>query len=459
MSKEKGNKKSSLFKKISIGFGAILGIAIVGASVYWFSMPSETRNMIGFWAFAGKDYDNYIEYQVIERNDQELQPSGMEFVAAESEAQDNNVNIGTANEMVKNNTSSMMKKGRVQTIGIDGYTGWQVLADEGAAEGSYPYGPSPLSYYTAGEATNLHTQIIMAAELEGVELDHIAVEVLNEFRWYDMMASDGNGNLELSTVNIIIESDASEEVIQRIKETAINAWSAGNALKNKTEVIPNLIINGDNWEIYNAKPGTSKSEVSYDGDIKLSSVTDVPKMPEYLEFAIEETDDSILNMLESMSNLHFEIYAISESVENSDRPYFKKVTLSTPSGETWELYSDEFMGENDIPLAPTSLEYFTVGTSLCLTSQTTLVSAMMGLDYTDYRVEHLFEYRQEDVNTTEMIGALDVVNTFVFIESDESKETLETFFRKSLALCFAGEGLVNETEMDISIYLNGDELN
>jgi hypothetical protein len=33
---------------------------------------------------------------------------------------------------------------------------------------------------------------------------------------------------------------------------------------------------------------------------------------------------------------------------------------------------------------------------------------------------------------------------------------LETFLSKALALCFAGEGLVNETEMDINLYVNGD---
>lgn len=457
MAKENGVKKNKLFKKIGIGFGAVLILAIIAACIYWFSMPKEARNMVTFWAFTGDEYDNYIEYQVIERNEEALQPSGMDFVAAESSEQDKNVNIGTANEMVKNNTSSMLKKGRVQTIGVDDYTGWQVLADEGAAEGTNPYGPSPLSYYTAGEATSLHTQIIMAAELEGVVLDHVTVEVLNNFRWDDMMAIDGNGNLDVSSVNIIIESDASNEAIQGVEDIAMNAWAVGNALMNETKVVTNLRTNGDDWDIYNAKAGTSKSDVSYDGDMKLSSVTELPRMPEYLELSVEE-EGSVVSMMATMSNMQFQIYAISESGENSDRPYFKKVTLSTPSGETWELYSDEFMGENDMPLAPTSLEYFTLGTSLCLTSQTTLVNAMMGLDYTDYRVEHLFEYSQKDFNTTEMIGALDVVNTYVFIEADESDETLEAFFNKSLALCFAGEGLVNKTEMDISTYVNGVEL-
>jgi len=459
MNKEAGNKKSSLLKKIGIGIGAIVVLAVVVAGVYWFQMPSETRNMVTFWAFAGEEYDSYIEYQVIERNEEELQPSGMEFVAGQSEATDNNINIGTANEMVKNNTSSMLKKGRVQTIGVDDYTGWQVLADEGAAEGTYPYGPSPLSYYTAGEATNLHTQITMAAELQGIELDYIAVEVLNDFRWNDMMAEDGTGHLDLSTINIIIEGDATEEEIEGIKEIALNAWAVGQALVNETEVITHLEANGDDWDVYNAKPGTSKSDESYDGELKVSSVTEEPRMPEYLELAIEKEDQSVVSMMASMSNMEFQIYAISESVEDNDRPYFKKVTLSTPSGETWELYSDEFLGENDIALAPTSLEYFTLGTSLCLTSQTTLVSAMMGLDYSDYRVEHLFEYRQEDVNSIEMNASLDLVNTYIFIDADESDETLEAFFDKSLALCFAGEGLVNKTEIELSTYLNGDKLN
>jgi len=454
MSKE--NKKMSIFKKIGIGLLIIVVVGVAGASIYWFSMPREARNMISFMAFGGKNYDSYEEYQVIERNEEVLQPSGINFIPAETSAKDNNINIGTATEMVKNNTSSMLKKGMVQTAGIENYTGWQVLADEGATE-VYPYGPSPLSYFTAGEAANLHTQIIMIAEQEDVVLDNVIVEVLNDFYWDDMMASDGTGHLGLTTVNIIIESEASDEVIQKIKEEAIDAWAAGEALRNETEVVPNLVVNGDNWENYYAMPGTSKSDQSYDGDMKLSSITDVPKTPKYLELSKEE-DEGLMIDMDAMTNLTFQIYAISESAENSERPYLKKITISTPTEETWEIYSDEFIGENDKPLAPTSLEYFTLGTTLCLTSQTTLVSAMMDLDFTDYRVEHLFEYKQEDANTSKMTGSLDIVQTYVFIESDESKEQLETFFNKSLALCFAGDGLANETEMDINIYLNGNKL-
>ncbi len=100
-----------------------------------------------------------------------------------------------------------------------------------------------------------------------------------------------------------------------------------------------------------------------------------------------------------------------------------------------------------------------MGTALCLTSQTTLVSSMMGLDYTEYRVENQTDYRQEDVNTLDMAGYADTVHSYIVIESDADEEDIETFFYKSLSLCFAGEGLKNATEMDITTYLNGSELN
>jgi len=442
-----------IIRKVVLSIIAIIAIMGVIGSVYWFSMPSGQRNMILFMMGNGDSYDHYEEYKVIERNENTLVPTAFEEFSPNADENDNDLNIKTITEMVKNEKSGMLKKGMVQTIGFDDYTGWQVLADEGADEGEYPFGPSPLSYYTAGLASNLHTQIFKAAKMKDVELDNITVEILNTFRWNDMSSINGAGFLDVSTTNIIIDSDIADGTIQDIINVALNAWTAGNALKNKIVVEPHLIINGNNFDTYKATPGTSNSEVSHDGDFLLTSVTDVPTKPKYLELK-ESKSLGIFEMLNTMNNLEFEIFAISESVDNNERPYLNKITISTPSGETWEIYADEFMGTNDKPLAPTSLEYFTLGTSLCLTSQTTLVSAMMELKYTDYRVEHLFEYSQKDVNTTEISGSIDKIHTYIIVESDESLETLEEFYSRALSLCFAGEGLVNETKMVINTYIN-----
>lgn len=416
-------------------------------------MPGEQRNMVLFMMKKGDSYNSYQEYQVIDRNDKPLAPTSFKPGVADTIAGNNNRNIVAITEMVKNENSKMLKIGRMQSTGIDNYTGWHLIADEGAAEGANPFGPSPLSYYISGLAANLHTQILRAAEVKGVELDNVKVEVLNKFRWHEMLSPDGAGFLDETTTNIIIESSVSAEVIQEIKKMALNSWTAGEALRNETVIEPSLVVNKNDFKNYHATPGTTLSEDSFVDDMKLSSVTDVPKKPTYLKQTIDDVAEGF--SFETMTNLEFEIFAISESAENSERPYLKKITLSTPSPETWEIYADEFMGANDRPVAPTSLEYFTVGTTLCLTSQTTLVSAMMGLEFADYRVENQMDYRQEVMDSTDMVGYTDTVHSYIIIKSDESPERLETFYNKSLSLCFAGEGLKNATEMNTHCYLNG----
>ena len=444
------NKKS----KIILVITAIVVLVALAAGIYWFSMPSEQRNMVSFMMKKGPSYEKYHEYQVIERNDEALKPTSFEPIVAAGEIENRLTNIISITEMLKNENSKMLKLGRMQTAGIEDYTGWHLIADEGASIDGKPFGPSPLSYYTAGIAANLHTQILRAAEIKGVELENIKVEVLNKFRWHEMLSAEGAGFLDNTTTNIIIESNAPEEIIHEITEIAINAWTAGEALRNKTEIIPSLVVNGENWDSYQSSPGTTLSDESFDNDFRVSFITDVPKKPYFLEQVNKENVSEGFSF-ETMSNLQFEIFAISESAGNSERPFLKKITISTPTPETWEIYSDEFIAANDHPLAPTSLEYFTVGTALCLTSQTTLVSAMMGLEYTDYRVENQMDYRQEAINSTDMHGYTDAVHSYVLIKSNESKERLEGFYNKALSLCFAGEGLKGATDMFTHCYLNG----
>lgn len=442
-------------KKVVLVIASIIGVIAIASGIYWFSMPSEERNMVLFMMEKGETYTNYKEYQVIDRNDKALAPTSFKPSVAKTIDGAVNRNIVAITEMVKNENSKMLKKGMMQSTGIDDYTGWHLIADEGAAEGSNPFGPSPLSYYTSGLAANLHTQILRAAGVKGVTLDNIKVEVLNKFRWHNMMSPDGAGFLDKTTTNIIIESSEPEEVIQEIEEMALSSWAAGEALRNETVIEPALGINGANWENYHATPGTTLSEESVVDGFKLSFITHVPKKPEHLKPVVK--DDEVLGF-DNMANMEFEIFAIAESAENQKRPFLKKITVSTPTPETWAIYSDEFMGDNDNPLAPTSLEYFTAGTALCLTSQTTLVSAMMGLEFTDYRVEDQIDYRQEAIDSVKMVSYTDTVHSHVLIQSSESQERLEQFYNKSLALCFAGEGLKNATEMNTTLYLNGKKM-
>lgn len=182
--------------KIIISVVSVISIIAMVGGIYWFSMSREQRNMVLFMMKKGDSYDSYQEYQVIDRNDGALAPTSFNPDVADTIAGNNNRNIVSITEMVKNENSKMLKKGMVQATGIDGYTGWHLIADEGAAEGANPFGPSPLSYYTGGLAANLHTQILRAAEVQGIKLNNVKVEVLNKFRWHNMLSPAGAGFLD-----------------------------------------------------------------------------------------------------------------------------------------------------------------------------------------------------------------------------------------------------------------------
>ena len=443
--------------KIIVAFGALIAIIGIVAAIIWFSMPTEQRNMVSFMMKTGSSDENYQEYQVIERNETSPSPSSFEPVVAETTNDDYNSNITVITEMVQNEKSKMLKKATVQPNGDDSYTGWLLIADEGFEEGVNSFGPSPLSYLTTGAAANLHTQILRAAEVLNVELESVKVEVLNKFHWENMMSAEGAGFLDETHTNIIIESSESEETIRNLKEIALNSWTAGEGLGNATTIEPSLVVNGENWENYRATPGTTLSDEAYVDGLKLIHITDGPEKSNYLEQVIEEIKNK---SFDAISNMVFEILAISESAENLDRPYLKKVTVSfnTPDSETWEIYSDELNGNDGNPMAPTSLEYLTAGTALCLTSQLTLVCALMDLDYSDFRVEQQIDYREEGVNSTAMVGFTDTAHSSIMIESDESEERLNHFFQQSLSMCFAGEGLKGATDMYTHCYLNSKEI-
>ena len=440
--------------KITVAITAILFVIALVVISLWYSMPGEQRNMMLFMMKSGASYDNYKEYQVLEQNGSAPEPTSFQRVTAKTTDEDYNSNITVIAGRMFNEHSKMFKQATVQTNGVTNYTGWHLIADEGFEEGVNTFGPSPLSYLTTGAAANLHTQILRAAEVMKVDLENVRVEVLNKFSWREMLSDSGAGFLGETHTNIIIESNAPEDSIQKLKNIAFHSWTAGEAFGNETAIVPQLVVNGQNWKSNRTAPGTALSDESYVNNLKISHITDAPKKSEYLQQVNE--DDNEMSFT-AISNLTFEILAISEPANNPDRPQLKKVTVSfnTPSSETWELYSDELNESEGTAIAPASLEYLTAGTALCLTSQLTLVSAMFDLDFTDFRVEQQIDYRVENVYSTAMASYADTVHTSVLIESDESEERLEQFYKKSLSLCFAGEAFKGATDMYTHCYLNG----
>ncbi len=211
--------KNNMTKRSKIIAGIAGGITIITlvAAIIWFSMPIEQRNMVSFMMKKGPAYENYKEYQTINKNTSALLPTSFEPAVAVTTNDDYNSNITVITEIVLNERSKMVKKAIVQPNVTTAYPGWRLIADEGFEEGVNTFGPSPLSYLTCGVAANLHTQILRAAEILNVELENVKVEVLNKFHWEEMLSAEGAGFLGETHTNIIIESGESEETIRNLK--------------------------------------------------------------------------------------------------------------------------------------------------------------------------------------------------------------------------------------------------
>ena len=150
---------------------------------------------------------------------------------------------------------------------------------------------------------------------------------------------------------------------------------------------------------------------------------------------------------------------VAESAHHPERPYMHKIRAKslTENYQTWELYADDSRGYEGIDNAPTSWDYFTVGTSFCLMSQLTgnrKFFQKQGIDINDYRVEHQFNYQQDNFMTPTMMGHLNEVITRVIVKSDAPEEASLDYAKQALRMCFAGEGIQNETEMESNLYLN-----
>lgn len=401
------------------------------------------------------------EFNVQSRINKSPEPSALLPTKATSSKGSINENIVVVVDRVLNEDSFMMKKGTVQPVGETGFSSWQLLSDEG---GIYyeQAAPNPLTYLTTGIASNLLTQVQRSAEILNLDIDSMKVEVKVFFRFDNLMSDQWSGYTDKVIANILINSNESADKTSKMKKMALNGWVAGEALANKTEIQTELVINGENWSGKGSRNGNVPDPVSIDNNLLLTSKTSAPKPA---TFEVGE-DVGISPMVIFNPQINFAVVAIAESAKNIERPYLQKVKVRAIQDNyaAWDLYADDSYGYQGLDKAPTSLDYLTAGTSLCLMSQLDINQRFFGvihrrfsgLDIDDYRIESQINYRQENFMTSEMKGYADKVITKVIVNSTASKKDLNTFFNQSLRMCFAGEAFKNETEIVANIYLNGN---
>ena len=363
-------------------------------------------------------------------------------------------NIVTTTQNILNKETPFLKKGTVKAVGEDQLSAWEIVSDEGGAD-HLQTAPNPLTYYIAGSASSLLTQVERSIVVLGLDVKNVKVESKIFFRWSDTMTDKWSGYTDKVVSNILITSNEPSEKIKELKEMAIKGWSIGEGLANKTPIDVDILVNTDTWAGLKAQEGKIGSAISKDNGQIITNTTSDLKLE-----TLEVEKDTSINMNNFPSEVEFSEIAIVESANDSTRPYMHKIRAKslTQNYATWELYSDDSRGYEGLNKAPTSNDYFTLGTSFCLMSQLT-ISKMhfqkQGINIENYRVEHQFDYQEDNFMTPSMTGNLNNVITRVIVTSEAEKEALIKYGKQSLSMCFAGEGIQNETEMETSVYLNG----
>ncbi|WP_029407485.1 hypothetical protein [Thiomicrorhabdus sp. Milos-T2] len=363
-------------------------------------------------------------------------------------------NIVTTTQRILNKEAPFLKKGVVKALGVAQSSPWEMVSDEGG-ESHHQTAPNPLTYYAAGISSSLLTQIERGIKVLDLNVENVKIESKIYFRWADTMTNKWSGYTDKVVSNILIKSNESPEKIKALKDMAIKAWAVGEGLANKTTIDAGIVVNADSWSGQKPSQGRVDSPVSIEKGFKLTNIT-----PDLKLKTLKVEDDLAVDMHHLPNPLLFSEISIVESANDADRPYMHRVRAKslTQNYKTWELYSDDSRGYAGVAKAPTSWEYFTIGTSFCLMSQLTpnqMYFQKQGVKIDDYRVEHQFNYQQDNFMTPTMTGYLNDVITRVIVKSDASKADAERYAKQSLRTCFAGEGIMNKTEMQTNVYLNG----
>lgn len=410
----------------------------------------------GSMAFAQNSVNNQDikEYKVAKRLDNYTRP--ITFTPTKATPVNGAIteNIVTTTQNILNKEAMFLKKGVVKPVGEDAFSAWETTSDEGGANHAQT-APNPLTYYAVGSASSLLTQVERAIQVLNLDVEDVKVESKIFFRWSDTMSAKWSGYTDKVVSNILIKSDEPVEKIKELKEMAIKAWAVGEGLANKTTIDAKILVNADNWAGLKPSAGHVPSPVSMDNGFK---ITDTTADLKFQTMKIEE--DAKVDMHNFPSTLKFPEIVIAESANDKNRPYLHKIRAKslTQNYATWELYTDDSRGYAGVDKAPTSRDYFTIGTSYCLMSQLTAAKMyfkQQGVDIDNYRVEHQFNYQQDNFMTTSMNGHLDKVITRISVTSKASKDKLIKYAKQALSMCFAGEGIQNETEMQTTVYLNG----
>lgn len=113
------------------------------------------------------------DYSVLERVDNFNQPTTFYPTKATPINGAISENVVTSSKRLLNKEKPFLKKGVVKTVGEENLSAWQMTSDEG---GDPQSAPNPLTYFTAGAASDLLTQVERCIQIMDLDVESVTVE-------------------------------------------------------------------------------------------------------------------------------------------------------------------------------------------------------------------------------------------------------------------------------------------
>lgn len=360
--------------------------------------------------------------------------------------------------------SGMQKEALVTQKEPAGST-WRMVCDEGPYLNGTDLAPFPLAFYTAGLQFNYLSEILNNARTRKVDIN--ALQLFQD-NYYSMQGSflkgDAKGGAQPAEVLVKIESEAPTDVIKDLIQTSEVSSPAHAAMRDVLANTFALTFNGSDLEV----KGVLQSQVTGIEDPmaafdNLQPTPDSKFLPDAITKVasaekIRNVEGGIASSLQPVQKRQLHVHGeAGPTAENSVKR--TTVWLHKPIGSTFGFASDDEISAGGRDLAPSGLLLLSAGIGFCYMTQISRYAHIANLKLASVRIVQDTVF---SLHGSREVGSLSAtahpVDTHVFIEADESKESAQKIVSMGAQTCFLHAALSDSYQTRIQARLNGRNL-
>ncbi len=329
---------------------------------------------------------------------------------------------------------------------------WRMVSDEGPYLNGTDLAPFPLAYFAAGMALSFVEELLRHAEARAIKIKDYK---LTQDNFYTMEGSAIRGDMIGSALPVQwlleIQSEASKADIQSIVDLAEKTSPAQVYMNTALENTFALCSNGTPIPVGSANPSGRES------------MFEEPSHRMQTAAPLEEDDfsENIIVKLESAET----VFGVKGGAGSSLRASQKRtlhvraivtpredgmrevtVKLFQPIGSSFRFLSDRSRADGGQERSPSSLAYLAAGVGFCFMTQIGRYANIMKHDLKAYSIvqDTVFDIGMDRAGAEN-------VDTHMFLETGESKETSQQTLWMSERTCFlhAAMRLTNQTQITL----------